>query len=114
MLLKSLLPTFSLSLLLLSTYATITPTPSSSSSSSSSSFPFSNSTSNATQAAATTPAPTTTPAPPHCDITYCVNGTSYCHFWAGVTTWQMTGPSPGELVTTLGMCKLGRARPTAA
>ncbi|PTB65282.1 hypothetical protein BBK36DRAFT_1142272 [Trichoderma citrinoviride] len=114
MLLKSLLPT--LSLLLLSTHATITPP---------SSFPFSNSstTTNATtqqqqqqqppaHAASTTPAPTATPAVLHCDITYCVNGTSYCHFWGGVTTWQKEGPSPGELVTTLGVCKLGRARTT--
>ncbi|TFB05923.1 hypothetical protein CCMA1212_001593 [Trichoderma ghanense] len=104
MLLKALLPT--IPLLLLPTHATIPPI-----SSSSSSFPFSNSSSsnNTTQ-----PAPTITPAPLHCDITYCVNGTSYCHFWAGVTTWQMTGPSPGELVTTLGVCKLGRPRTKTA
>ncbi|PON20458.1 hypothetical protein TGAM01_v210689 [Trichoderma gamsii] len=50
----------------------------------------------------------------HCDITYCVNGTSFCHFWAGITTWHMSGPSPGELKTTLGSCKLGKARRTAA
>ncbi|KAL6908400.1 hypothetical protein GGI43DRAFT_392640 [Trichoderma evansii] len=49
----------------------------------------------------------------HCDITYCVNGTSFCHFWAGISTWHMSGPSPGELRTTLGSCKLGKAKRTA-
>ncbi|PTB46936.1 hypothetical protein M441DRAFT_64186 [Trichoderma asperellum CBS 433.97] len=50
----------------------------------------------------------------HCDITYCVNGTSFCHFWAGISTWYMSGPSPGELRTTVGSCKLGKARRTAS
>ncbi|KAL7901454.1 hypothetical protein HDV63DRAFT_400886 [Trichoderma sp. SZMC 28014] len=50
----------------------------------------------------------------HCDITYCVNGTSFCHFWAGISTWHISGPSPGEVKTTLGSCKLGKARRTAA
>ncbi|EHK42293.1 uncharacterized protein TrAtP1_004151 [Trichoderma atroviride] len=50
----------------------------------------------------------------HCDITYCVNGTSFCHFWAGISTWHMSGPSPGEVRTTLGSCKLGKSRRTAA
>ncbi|UKZ77204.1 hypothetical protein TrVFT333_004923 [Trichoderma virens FT-333] len=54
--------------------------------------------------------PTITPTTVHCDITYCVNGTSYCHFWAGISTWKMSGPSPGEVVTTMGVCKIGRAR----
>ncbi|EHK15435.1 uncharacterized protein TRIVIDRAFT_64656 [Trichoderma virens Gv29-8] len=54
--------------------------------------------------------PTITAATVHCDITYCVNGTSYCHFWAGISTWKMSGPSPGEVVTTMGVCKIGRAR----
>ncbi|KAF3074908.1 hypothetical protein CFAM422_002664 [Trichoderma lentiforme] len=61
-----------------------------------------------------TAAPTISPAAIHCDITYCVNGTSFCHFWAGASTWQMSGPSPGEVVTTMGVCKVGRARLTAA
>ncbi|KAM6488543.1 hypothetical protein HDV62DRAFT_385470 [Trichoderma sp. SZMC 28011] len=61
-----------------------------------------------------TPAPTISPAAIHCDITYCVNGTSFCHFWAGASTWQMSGPSPGEVVTTMGVCKVGRARLAAA
>ncbi|KAM0250548.1 hypothetical protein ACHAQJ_008558 [Trichoderma viride] len=55
---------------------------------------------------------TMTPVPLHCDITYCVNGTSYCHFWAGISTWYTLGPSPGELLTTLGACKVGKARMT--
>ncbi|KAH6606649.1 hypothetical protein Trco_005802 [Trichoderma cornu-damae] len=67
---------------------------------------------NATTTAAE--ASTITPVPIHCDISYCVNGTSYCHFWAGISTWYATGPSPGELLTTLGACKLGKARMTAA
>ncbi|KAK1241697.1 hypothetical protein MKX07_007520 [Trichoderma sp. CBMAI-0711] len=107
MILKSLLPTLSLLLLLLlSTHAKTTTPPIRTTSS----FPFSNNTNNSSAA----PAPTITPGPLHCDITYCVNGTSYCHFWAGVTTWQKTGPSPGELVTTLGVCKLGRPRTKTA
>ncbi|KAL5092053.1 hypothetical protein Trisim1_002439 [Trichoderma cf. simile WF8] len=61
-----------------------------------------------------TAAPTVSPAAIHCDITYCVNGTSFCHFWAGASTWQMSGPSPGEVVTTMGVCKVGRARLAAA
>ncbi|KAL6787860.1 hypothetical protein J3E68DRAFT_431582 [Trichoderma sp. SZMC 28012] len=61
-----------------------------------------------------TAAPTISPAAIHCDITYCVNGTSFCHFWAGASTWQMSGPSPGEVVTTMGVCKVGRARLPAA
>ncbi|KAL7818073.1 hypothetical protein V8C44DRAFT_355449 [Trichoderma aethiopicum] len=103
MLLKALLPTIPLLLFTFppTTRATQPPTIPTSS------FPFSNS----TAAAAT---PTITPGPLRCDITYCVNGTSYCHFWAGVTTWQKTGPSPGELVTTLGVCKLGRPRTRTA
>lgn len=60
----------------------------------------------------TTAGPTATSV--HCDITYCVNGTSFCHFWAGISTWHISGPSPGELRTTLGSCKLGKARRTAA
>ncbi|KAL7956236.1 hypothetical protein V8C34DRAFT_306728 [Trichoderma compactum] len=61
-----------------------------------------------------TAAPTVSAAAIHCDITYCVNGTSFCHFWAGASTWKMSGPSPGEVVTTMGVCKVGRARLTAA
>ncbi|KAL6895505.1 hypothetical protein HDV57DRAFT_512088 [Trichoderma longibrachiatum] len=102
MLLKSLLPTLLL-LLPTTTRATNPPTIPTSS------FSFSNST-----AAAAAATPTITPGPLRCDITYCVNGTSFCHFWAGVTTWQKTGPSPGELVTTLGVCKLGRPRTRTA
>lgn len=103
MLLKSLLPTLLL-LLPTTTRATNPPTIPTSS------FSFSNS----TAAAAAAATPTITPGPLRCDITYCVNGTSFCHFWAGVTTWQKTGPSPGELVTTLGVCKLGRPRTRTA
>ncbi|KKO99304.1 hypothetical protein THAR02_08595 [Trichoderma harzianum] len=68
---------------------------------------------NSTMSTATA-APTISPAAIHCDITYCVNGTSFCHFWAGASTWKMSGPSPGEVVTTMGVCKVGRARLTAA
>ncbi|KAL7927759.1 hypothetical protein ACQKWADRAFT_277736 [Trichoderma austrokoningii] len=50
----------------------------------------------------------------HCDITYCVNGTSFCHFWAGISSWHIGGPLPGEVRTTLGSCKLGKERRTAA
>lgn len=60
----------------------------------------------------TTAGPTATSI--HCDITYCVNGTSFCHYWAGISTWHIGGPSPGEVRTTLGSCKLQKARRTAA
>ncbi|KAL7943573.1 hypothetical protein V8C42DRAFT_329444 [Trichoderma barbatum] len=61
-----------------------------------------------------TAASTITPVAIHCDNSYCVNGTSYCHYWAGISTWNTDGPSPGEVVTTMGICKAGKARMTAA
>lgn len=66
----------------------------------------------ATNTSTATAAPVVTPANIHCDLTYCVNGTSYCHFWAGISTWYITGPWPGEVMTTLGACKGGKARIT--
>lgn len=50
----------------------------------------------------------------HCDAAYCKDGTSYCHFWAGATTWNPTiGPVPGEMQTVLGACGVLAAQPTA-
>ncbi|KAL7911215.1 hypothetical protein GGI35DRAFT_478582 [Trichoderma velutinum] len=92
-----------LSVSLLTSSATAVSLPATSTSAS-----FVNSTSIATTTA------TISPAAIHCDITYCVNGTSFCHFWAGASTWQMSGPSPGEVVTTMGVCKVGKARLVAA
>ncbi|KOS19396.1 hypothetical protein ESCO_000742 [Escovopsis weberi] len=59
-----------------------------------------------------TPAPLVTafpagPSPIHCDVAYCSNGTSYCHFWAGVSSWNHAGPQPGEVRTALGSCNAG-------
>ncbi|KAL6695936.1 hypothetical protein J3F84DRAFT_407921 [Trichoderma pleuroticola] len=99
----SLKPALYISLLLTSSATAVLLLPATSTSAS-----ILNSTSTATAA------PTISPAAIHCDITYCVNGTSFCHFWAGASTWQRSGPSPGELVTTMGVCKVGKARLTAA
>ncbi|KAI1877887.1 uncharacterized protein JN550_000069 [Neoarthrinium moseri] len=44
----------------------------------------------------------------HCDLSYCSNGSIWCHYWAGVTGWDISrGPLPGETVTHLGSCTAG-------
>ncbi|KAI6092628.1 hypothetical protein F4821DRAFT_138078 [Hypoxylon rubiginosum] len=40
-----------------------------------------------------------------CDQRVCVNGTSWCRYWAGITGWDSYHqPIPGETVTNLGTC----------
>jgi len=46
-----------------------------------------------------------TPFSGHCDHAYCEAGTSYCFYWAGITSYDiLSGPVPGEVRTTLGPC----------
>ncbi|EFX00563.1 hypothetical protein CMQ_7565 [Grosmannia clavigera kw1407] len=51
---------------------------------------------------------TTTTGPRHtsCDIRYCQNGTSYCRYWGGYTSFDISlrRPVPGETYMTLGLC----------
>ncbi|KAK0389409.1 hypothetical protein NLU13_2984 [Sarocladium strictum] len=40
-----------------------------------------------------------------CDLRYCDGSTSWCHYWAGITTYDPTlGPLPGETLTSIGLC----------
>ncbi|KAG5925580.1 hypothetical protein E4U42_004159 [Claviceps africana] len=51
--------------------------------------------------------PAVTPAPrPTCDYAFCdENGSSWCFYWRGVTTWDASrGVLPGETRVPLGTC----------
>lgn len=51
------------------------------------------------------PSPTSSSSSISCDIRYCDGSTSWCHYWAGITTYDPTlGPLPGETRTALGKC----------
>jgi hypothetical protein len=66
----------------------------------------------------TVPPPTTTPAPTftiNCDNRYCDGTTSWCFYWGGVTSYDLTlGPVPGETRTALGLCTTSAPVPTLA
>jgi hypothetical protein len=50
-------------------------------------------------------APTSSISSISCDIRYCDGSTSWCHYWAGITSYDPTlGPLPGETRTSLGLC----------
>ena len=50
-------------------------------------------------------APSVSPAPDHCDMTLCVEGTSLCEYWAGITGWDPSkGVVPGETLVPVGAC----------
>ena len=55
-----------------------------------------------------TKAPATTAAPSlsvHCDAQWCDGSTSWCLYWAGVTSYNPSlGPIPGEVATQIGTC----------
>ncbi|KFH47958.1 hypothetical protein ACRE_012550 [Hapsidospora chrysogenum ATCC 11550] len=64
------------------------------------------------------PLPFITPAPPipagplACDLNFCDGKTSWCFYWAGVTSWDPThGPIPGESLTAIGPCTLNFGPP---
>ena len=63
---------------------------------------------NANVQRAVTTAPTTTAAPSltvHCDDQWCDGSTSWCLYWAGITSYNPTiGPFPGEVATQIGTC----------
>lgn len=49
--------------------------------------------------------PSVSPAPDHCDMTLCVEGTSLCEYWAGITGWDPSkGVVPGETLVPVGAC----------
>ncbi|KAH8175913.1 hypothetical protein LIA77_04331 [Sarocladium implicatum] len=51
------------------------------------------------------PEPTFYTACLDCDIEYCDGSTSWCHYWAGMTTYDPTlGPLPGETRVPVGLC----------
>lgn len=57
----------------------------------------------ATATGASTAPPSTTAY--QCDMQYCDGSTSWCFYWAGVTSWDANdGPRPGEVRTQLGLC----------
>ncbi|KAK6866161.1 hypothetical protein PG995_002689 [Apiospora arundinis] len=40
-----------------------------------------------------------------CDDEFCSDGSSWCVYWAGITSWDASkGPVPGEKATTIGTC----------
>lgn len=53
-----------------------------------------------------TPRPTAKPTTSiKCDYAYCAEGTSWCFYFAGFTTYDTSrGPLPGETRTSLGPC----------
>ncbi|CAK7264791.1 hypothetical protein SEPCBS119000_001177 [Sporothrix epigloea] len=54
-----------------------------------------------------TPPPTTTASPVHaCDLRYCDAGTSYCEYWGGYSSFDVSHgrPIPGETRTPIGVC----------
>ncbi|KAF3013815.1 hypothetical protein E8E14_012172 [Neopestalotiopsis sp. 37M] len=60
---------------------------------------------------ATAPPPDPIPHPPvssftaSCDDKYCKDGSRYCYYWAGQTSYEFgVGPVPGETFTVLGAC----------
>ncbi|KAJ6446323.1 multidrug resistance protein 1 [Purpureocillium lavendulum] len=54
------------------------------------------------QPAAVTP---TVSLPVACDYTYCDGSSSWCFYWGGVTSYDMSrGPVPGETRIKLGPC----------
>ncbi|KAK7908595.1 hypothetical protein PG985_015898 [Apiospora marii] len=90
---------------------------SSSSSIPSSSF-FSPATTSTTQHTTTSASSVVTPAPQwvsvsvsgtstsiRCDDEFCSDGSSWCVYWAGITSWDASkGPVPGEKATIIGTC----------
>lgn len=43
--------------------------------------------------------------PADCNPKYCEDGTSYCHYWAGITGWDSDfQPIPGMVRTSIGAC----------
>ena len=87
------------------------PSPSSSSSASgpSSSF-FSAATTVHTSSSVVTPAPqwvsvSGASTSIRCDDEFCSDGSSWCVYWAGITSWDASkGPVPGEKATIIGTC----------
>ncbi|KAH8880450.1 hypothetical protein GQ53DRAFT_774186 [Thozetella sp. PMI_491] len=51
--------------------------------------------------------PSVTPAPTHCDNAWCTDGTTWCEYWAGATSWDLGRPVPGETPVPLGACTVG-------
>lgn len=50
--------------------------------------------------------------PPDCQPKYCENGSEYCHYWGGVTGWDISlGPVPGMTRTSLGPCPTSAVGP---
>ena len=51
------------------------------------------------------PVPTFPSTSLSCDVEYCDGSTSWCHFWAGMTSYDPTlGPLPGETRVPVGLC----------
>lgn len=63
------------------------------------------------QVATTTVAPT---ASLKCDLSYCDASISWCHYWAGMTSYDLNlGPQPGEVRTSVGECGAVATSPPA-
>lgn len=65
-----------------------------------------------TSLATTMSAPVITPPPPepttslNCHYEFCDGSTSWCWYWAGVSSYDPTlGPLPGERRTSVGSCQ---------
>ncbi|KAI0166077.1 hypothetical protein GGR57DRAFT_5369 [Xylariaceae sp. FL1272] len=60
---------------------------------------------NNTTLAIITAAPTSTFNTGLCGETYCQDDTSFCVYWAGFTSWDISnGPVPGMVHTSIGVC----------
>lgn len=59
---------------------------------------------------APTAAPTTTSI--KCDYSYCDGSVSWCFYWGGITSYDVSlGPVPGETRTSVGECAPATAAP---
>ncbi|CAK7204922.1 hypothetical protein SEUCBS139899_007684 [Sporothrix eucalyptigena] len=56
--------------------------------------------------ASTTPPPATPTISRSCDLRYCDAGTSYCEYWGGYSSFDVSAgrPIPGETRTSIGIC----------
>ncbi|PFH54898.1 hypothetical protein XA68_12498 [Ophiocordyceps unilateralis] len=58
-----------------------------------------------TESASSTTAPPVISLPSACDYSYCDGSSSWCFYWAGITSYDISrGPVPGETRVPLGPC----------
>lgn len=76
----------------------------------------SSSTSTTTTTTITTPAPSASSTSRSCDLRYCDAGTSYCEYWGGYSSFDVSlgRPVPGETRTSVGTCNDTASTSTAS